>query len=32
VRADNATGAVRVYERVGMRVDSRQVWYEKAAA
>ena len=32
VRADNATGALRVYERVGMRVDSRQVWYEKAAA
>jgi mycothiol synthase len=32
VRADNATGAVRLYERVGMRVDGRQVWYEKAAA
>jgi mycothiol synthase len=30
VRADNATGAVRVYERVGMRVEGRQVWYEKA--
>lgn len=31
VRADNATGAVRLYERVGMRIESRQVWYEKAA-
>jgi mycothiol synthase len=30
VRADNATGAVRVYERVGMREVGRQVWYEKA--
>jgi mycothiol synthase len=30
VRADNATGAVGVYERVGMRVVGRQVWYEKA--
>jgi mycothiol synthase len=30
VRADNATGAVRVYERVGMRETGRQVWYEKA--
>jgi mycothiol synthase len=30
VRADNATGAVRVYERVGMREVARQVWYEKA--
>ena len=30
VRADNATGAVRVYERAGMRVEARQVWYEKA--
>jgi mycothiol synthase len=30
VRADNATGAVRVYERVGMRIEGRQVWYEKA--
>jgi len=30
VRADNATGAVRVYERAGMRVEGRQVWYEKA--
>lgn len=32
VRADNATGAVRLYERVGMRIEGRQVWYEKAAA
>jgi mycothiol synthase len=32
VRADNATGAVRLYERVGMRVASRHLWYEKAAA
>jgi mycothiol synthase len=31
VRADNATGAVRLYERVGMRVLSRMLWYEKAA-
>jgi mycothiol synthase len=30
VRADNATGAVRLYERVGMRIVDRQVWYEKA--
>jgi mycothiol synthase len=30
VRADNATGAVRLYERVGMRIEGRQVWYEKA--
>jgi mycothiol synthase len=30
VRADNATGAVHVYERVGMREVGRQVWYEKA--
>ena len=30
VRADNATGAVRLYERVGMRLEGRQVWYEKA--
>ena len=30
VRADNATGAVRVYERAGMRIEGRQVWYEKA--
>jgi mycothiol synthase len=30
VRADNATGAVQVYEGVGMRIEGRQVWYEKA--
>jgi mycothiol synthase len=32
VRANNATGAVRVYERVGMRVVSRHLWYEREAA
>ena len=32
VRADNATGAVRLYERVGMRVVSRNLWYEREAA
>ncbi len=32
VRADNATGAVRLYERVGMRIVSRMLWYEKEAA
>jgi mycothiol synthase len=32
VRADNATGAVRLYERAGMQVESRHLWYEKAAA
>ena len=32
VRADNATGAVSLYERVGMHVASRMLWYEKAAA
>jgi mycothiol synthase len=30
VRADNATGAVRLYEQVGMLEVGRQVWYEKA--
>jgi mycothiol synthase len=29
VRADNATGAVRLYERVGMTVERRIVWYSK---
>jgi mycothiol synthase len=29
VRADNATGAVRLYERVGMSVERRIVWYSK---
>jgi ribosomal protein S18 acetylase RimI-like enzyme len=29
VRADNATGAVRLYERVGMKVQRRIVWYSK---
>jgi mycothiol synthase len=32
VRADNATGAVRLYERVGMKVQWRHLWYEKDAA
>jgi len=31
VRADNATGAVRLYEGVGMRIAWRHLWYEKAA-
>jgi mycothiol synthase len=29
VRADNATGAVRLYERVGLSVERRIVWYSK---
>lgn len=29
VRADNATGAARLYERVGMSVQRRIVWYSK---
>jgi mycothiol synthase len=32
VRADNATGAVQLYERVGMRIVSRILWYEREAA
>ena len=32
VRADNATGAVQLYERAGMRIQSRVLWYEKAIA
>lgn len=32
VRADNATGALRLYERVGMSVSRRILWYEKAVA
>jgi mycothiol synthase len=31
VAADNPTGAVRLYERVGMTVEPRIIWYEKAA-
>jgi len=31
VRADNATGAVHLYERVGMTVQWRHLWYEKEA-
>jgi hypothetical protein len=29
VRADDATGAVRLYERVGTSVERRIVWYSK---
>jgi mycothiol synthase len=32
VAADNPTGAVGLYERVGMSVERRILWYEKAAA
>ena len=32
VAADNPTGAARLYERVGMSVERRILWYEKAAA
>lgn len=32
VDGENPTGAVRVYERVGMTVGRRIVWYEKAIA
>ena len=31
VAADNPTGAVRLYERVGMTAQRRILWYEKAA-
>jgi len=30
VDAENATGAVRLYERTGMEVVRRRLWYEKA--
>jgi hypothetical protein len=32
VSAGNPTGAVRLYERVGMSVNRRIRWYEKAPA
>jgi mycothiol synthase len=32
VAADNPTGAVRLYERVGMSVERRILWYGRAAA
>jgi mycothiol synthase len=32
VAADNPTGAVGLYERVGMSVERRILWYEKGAA
>ena len=31
VDGDNPTGAVRLYERAGMTVERKHVWYEKAA-
>jgi mycothiol synthase len=31
VDAENPTGAVRLYERVGMGIERRIVWYEKGA-
>jgi ribosomal protein S18 acetylase RimI-like enzyme len=31
VDSGNPTGAVRLYERVGMEVERRITWYEKAA-
>ncbi len=31
VDAENPTGAVRLYERAGMAVHRRHIWYEKAA-
>jgi ribosomal protein S18 acetylase RimI-like enzyme len=32
VQAENPTGAVQLYERVGMSVERRILWYEKVAA
>jgi mycothiol synthase len=32
VDADNPTGAVRLYERAGMKLERRNIWYEKAVS